>query len=148
MYFTNLELFSVSKTSLFQKLRYVGESKHHYFDHKTGLFAMFFTEKRYKSTKTGSISSNTNNIIPLGICRHPSIPILLRPYFAPPHYKDKNLKAVFFSSGRLLHTPSSVLPICLRIARARPTKILKATTLPKFSLDFNPNKSVSNSIFN
>ena len=38
----------------------------------------------------------------------------------------QSLKAVIFSSGRLLHPPSPVLPICLRTARARPTKILRA----------------------
>ena len=43
----------------------------------------------------------------------------------------QNMKAVFFSSGRLLNPPSPVLPICLRIARARPTKILKAITFQK-----------------
>ena len=43
----------------------------------------------------------------------------------------QNLKAVLFSSGRLLHPPSTVLPICLRTARARPTKILRAVTFHK-----------------
>ena len=38
------------------------------------------------------------------------------------HQTDKTLKAVIFSSGRLLHPPSTVLPICLWTARARPTK--------------------------
>ena len=56
----------------------------------------------------------------------------------------QNLKAVIFSSGRLLHSPSTVLPICLPIARARPTKNLKAITFPENDLDFNPHKSVAN----
>ena len=43
----------------------------------------------------------------------------------------QNLKAVIFSCGRLLHPPSPVLPTCLRIARARPTKILRAITFLK-----------------
>ena len=43
----------------------------------------------------------------------------------------QNLKAVIFSNGRLLHAPSPVLPICLQIAQARPTKILKAIIFPK-----------------
>ena len=50
---------------------------------------------------------------------------------------DKTLKAVIFSSGRLLHPPSTVLPICLRTARARPTKILRAVTFHKNVLGFN-----------
>ena len=56
----------------------------------------------------------------------------------------QNLKAVKFSSGRLLHPPSPVLPICFRIARARPTKILRAITFPKNNMDFNPHKPVTN----
>ena len=48
----------------------------------------------------------------------------------------QNLKAVIFSSGRLLHPPSPVLPICLRTARARPTKILRAVTFLKNVLGF------------
>ena len=52
----------------------------------------------------------------------------------------QNLKAVIFSSGRLLHPPSPVLPICLRTARARPTKILRAVTFLKNVLDFNPHQ--------
>ena len=56
----------------------------------------------------------------------------------------QNLKAVIFSSGQLLHPPNPVLPICLRIARARPTKVLKATTFPKNISGFNPHKLVSN----
>ena len=47
------------------------------------------------------------------------------------HKNRQNLKAVFLYSGRLLHPPSSMLPICLRTARARPNKTLKAITLPK-----------------
>ena len=43
----------------------------------------------------------------------------------------QNLRAVIFSSGRLLHPPSPVLPICLRNARARPTKIFRAITFLK-----------------
>ena len=52
----------------------------------------------------------------------------------------QNLKAVILSSGRLLHPPSPVLPICLRTARARPTKILRAVTFLKNVLDFNPHQ--------
>ena len=54
--------------------------------------------------------------------------------------KRQILKAVIFSSGRLLHPPSSVIPICLRTARARPTEILRAVTFPKNVLDFNPHQ--------
>ena len=57
----------------------------------------------------------------------------------------QNLKAVIFTSRRLLQSLSPVLPICLRIARARPTKILRAITFPKNDLDFNPHKPVTNS---
>ena len=53
------------------------------------------------------------------------------------HKTDKTLKAVIFSSGRLLHPPSTVLPICLRTARVRPTKILRAVTFHKNVLGFN-----------
>ena len=53
------------------------------------------------------------------------------------HQTDKTLKAVIFSSGRLLHPPSTVLPICLRTARARPTTILGAVTSRKNVLVFN-----------
>ena len=56
------------------------------------------------------------------------------------HQTDKTLKAVIFSSGRLLHPPSTVLPICLWTARARPTKILKAVTFHKNVLGFNPHQ--------
>ena len=52
----------------------------------------------------------------------------------------QNLKAVIFSSGRLLYPPSPVLPICLRTARARPTKILGVVTFLKNVLDFNPHQ--------
>ena len=52
----------------------------------------------------------------------------------------QNLKAVIFSSGRLLHPPSPVLPICLRTARARPSKIFRAVTFLKNVLDFNPHQ--------
>ena len=52
----------------------------------------------------------------------------------------QNLKALIFSSGRLLHPPSPVLPICLRTARARPTKILRAVTFLRNVLDFNPHQ--------
>ena len=51
-----------------------------------------------------------------------------------------NLKAVIFSSGRQLHPPSLLLPICLRTARAIPTKILRAVTFLKNVLDFNPHQ--------
>ena len=54
------------------------------------------------------------------------------------HQTVKTLMAVIFSSGRLLHPPSTVLPICLRTARARPAKILRAVTFLKNVLDFNP----------
>ena len=57
----------------------------------------------------------------------------------------QNLRAVIFPSGCLLHPPSPVLPICLGIARARPTKILGAIIFPKNDLDFNPHKPVTNS---
>ena len=43
--------------------------------------------------------------------------------------KQTKLRGSIFSSGRLLHPLSPVLPFCLRIARAKLTKILKATTL-------------------
>ena len=56
------------------------------------------------------------------------------------HQTDKTLKAVIFSSGRLLHPPSTVLPICLRTARARPTKILRAVTFHKNVLCYNPHQ--------
>ena len=56
------------------------------------------------------------------------------------HQTDKTLKGVIFSSGRLLHPPSTVLPICLRTARARPTKILRAVTFPKNVLCYNPHQ--------
>ena len=49
----------------------------------------------------------------------------------------QKLKAVIFSSGRLLHPPSTVLPICLRTAQARPAKILRAVSFLKNVLDFN-----------
>ena len=52
------------------------------------------------------------------------------------HQTDKTLKAVILSSGRLLHPPSIVLPICLRTARARPTKIFRAVTFLKNVLGF------------
>ena len=39
---------------------------------KTGLFAVFFTEKRYRSIITGSINSNKNNIIPIWFVRYPN----------------------------------------------------------------------------
>ena len=55
----------------------------------------------------------------------------------------QNLKAVFFSSGRLLHPPSPVFSICLRIARARPTKILKTTILPKKPFGFFSTQIIS-----
>ena len=50
----------------------------------------------------------------------------------------QNLKAVIFSSGRILHPPSPVLPICLRTARARPTKVLGAVTFLKNVFDLSP----------
>ena len=53
---------------------------------------------------------------------------------------DKTFKAVIFSSGRLLHPPSTVLPICLRTARARPNTILRAVTFHKNELGFNPHQ--------
>ena len=56
------------------------------------------------------------------------------------HQTDKTLKAVIFSSGRLLRPPSTVLPICLRTARARPTKILRAVTFHKNVLCYNPHQ--------
>ena len=56
------------------------------------------------------------------------------------HQTDKTLKAVIFSSGRLLHPPSTMLPNCLRTARARPTKILRAVTFHKNLLGFNPHQ--------
>ena len=59
------------------------------------------------------------------------------------HQTDKTLKAVIFSSGRLLHPPSTVLPICLRTARARPTKILTAVTFNKNVLGFNPHQIIT-----
>ena len=43
-------------------------------------------------------------------------------------------------SRRLLHPPSTVLPICLRTARARPTTILRAVTFHKNVLGFNPHQ--------
>ena len=56
------------------------------------------------------------------------------------HQTHKTLKAVIFSSARLLHPPSTVLPICLRTAQARPTKILRAVTFRKNFLVFNPHQ--------
>ena len=55
----------------------------------------------------------------------------------------QNFKAVIFSSGRLLHPPSTVLPICLRTARARLTNFLRAVTLRKNVLGFNLPQRVS-----
>ena len=43
----------------------------------------------------------------------------------------QKFQAVIISNGRLLHPPSPVLPICLRIARAGPTKNLKAISFPE-----------------
>ena len=51
------------------------------------------------------------------------------------------MKAVIFSSGRLLHPPSLLLPIGRRTARARPTKTLRAVTFLKNVLGFNPHIS-------
>ena len=55
----------------------------------------------------------------------------------------QNLKAVIFSGGLLLHPPSTVLPICLRADRARPTKTLRVVTFLKNVLDFSPHQSVT-----
>ena len=59
------------------------------------------------------------------------------------HQTDKTLKAVIFSSGLILHPPSTVLLICLRTARARPTKILRAVTFHKNVLGFNPHQIIT-----
>ena len=56
------------------------------------------------------------------------------------HQTDKTLKAVIFSSGRLLRPPSTVLPICLRTSRARSTKKLRAVTFHKNVLCYNPHQ--------
>ena len=63
----------------------------------------------------------------------------------PVQCRTKQTKLEFFSSGRLLHQPRPVLPICLRIIRARLTKILKAITFPKNDLDFDPHKFLTKS---
>ena len=55
---------------------------------------------------------------------------------------------IFLSSGHLLHPPSLVSTICLRIARDRPKKTLKATNSPNkinFVFQFEVNQGrVSN----
>ena len=52
----------------------------------------------------------------------------------------QNFEGSNFLKWALLHPPSTVLPICLRTARARPTKILRAVTFPKNVLCFNPHQ--------
>ena len=83
------------------------------------------------------------------VCRN-SIVELVSKVKAPDYaaLNKQNLEAVIFSSGRLLHPPSPLLPICLRIARARPAKVLKAISFPKkINPDFNPHESMSSSVF-
>ena len=58
------------------------------------------------------------------------------------HQTDKNLEAVIFSSGRLLHSPSTVLPICLRTGQIL-FKILRAVTFHKNVLGFNPHQLIT-----
>ena len=50
--------------------------------------------------------------------------------------KQTKVQGSLFFNGRLLHPPSLVLPNCLRIAPARPTKILKTTTFTKKEFGF------------
>ena len=52
----------------------------------------------------------------------------------------QNFDASNFLKWASIAPPSTVLPICLRSARSRPTKILRAVALRKNVLGFNPHQ--------
>ena len=73
MYLTVFAIFSVSELWISQKSRFVGVSKHHYFDPKNRSFTVSFVKKLCRNIYTGSIKTNkNNNITPSGSVHHPS----------------------------------------------------------------------------
>ena len=59
--------------------------------------------------------------------------------------KQTKLEGSSFLKWASIASIIPVLPICLRVARARTTKTLKAITFSKNNFDFNPHKSVTDS---
>ena len=84
----------------------------------------FFNEKRYVFCTL--VSRNTIVVL---VFKERSFPVRCRT-------KQTKLEGSNFLKWASIALTSPVLPICLRIARARPTKILMAITFPKKSFGF------------